>query len=448
MSIKAAFNNFLHIQPEDHVPVQVANNFKHNVYVNTFDLMFFTFGDCFVSINTIMPVFAANLTDSPLLIGLIPAIVNFGWFLPQLFLSGHVSRLKRKLPFARKMAVIERIPYLLMPLMALLVPHVSKNTALIMLFIVMTLRGLASGMVALPWQEVLASVIPLSHRARFFGVSRVMAQIVGVLGSLVATLVLSKLPYPYNYALGFAIAVVAQWISFAFYSRNKEPEPEPEPEPDVIQREEPSKRIIDFNLVGSILKRDTNLRYYLAGRSTIFIGNMASGFLAIYGIQHFNLTDAQAAIFTGLLFLSGILGYSVGGALGDKVGPKRIVVLSVLTWSLGLIVAIFSPVIWVYYIVFLLYGLYTAGMNMGDSILVMELGQEELRPTYLGMARSLTAVFVLMAPVLAGWLVEAYGYKVMFAVSVVLSLIGAGLMNKVRDVPRRSRVKEPEEETL
>lgn len=453
--IKSFLTGFLTIRPEDEVPYNVAKNYRHNVTVGTLDLMFFIFGDGFGSITTIMPVFAATLTKSPLLIGLIPAIVTFGWFMPQMFLSNYVSGLRQKHPFTVKMAVVERIPYIFFPLLALLVPGIPKTTALVLLFILITWRGLASGMVALPWQEVQASVIPISHRARFYGFSRVLAQLMGILSSVLAAIFLSRLPYPQNYALCFGSAVIAQWISFYFYSHIREPINEQEndtPTNPAIQMTElpgpmeakSTRKIIDLELFGAILKRDQNFRTYLVGRSVIFLGAMSSGFLAVYGIQRFNLSDSRAAVFTGLLFFSGIAGYSLGGIFGDKVGPKRIVVASVLSWAVGMLIAILARSEWVYYLVFLVFGLNTAGMVLGDSILVMELGEEKLRPTYLGMARSLTGVFVLIAPVFAGALVEAFGYKVMFTVSLVFTLLGAAITSRVKDVPRRTHHLDPE----
>ena len=447
--LKLFLTDFLTIHPEDEVPHNVAKNFRHNVILGSLDLMFFIFGDGFGSITTIMPVFAATLTKSPLLIGLIPAIANFGWYMPQMFLSNYVSGLKQKHPFAKKMAVVERVPYVFFPLLALLVPGIPKTSALIWLFILITWRGLASGLIALPWQEVQASVIPITHRARFYGVSRVLAQLMGILSSILATIFLSRLPYPQNYALCFGTAVIAQWISYYFYSRMREPAYEADDAPasnpaafseglPAPVEAKPTRKIIDLELFSTILKRDSNFRYYLIGRSVIFLGAMASGFLAVYGIQRFNLSDSRAAVFTALLYFSGIIGYSLGGALGDKVGPKRIVVASVLIWAAGMLVAILARSEWVYYLVFLMFGLNTAGMVLGDSILVMELGEEKLRPTYLGMARSLTGVFVLIAPVFAGALVEAFGYQVMFSVCLVLTLVGAAFISRVKDIPRRT----------
>ena len=66
--LRSFISGFMTIRPEDEVPAPVAKHFRHNVTVATLDLMFFIFGDGFGSITTIMPVFAATLTKSPLLI--------------------------------------------------------------------------------------------------------------------------------------------------------------------------------------------------------------------------------------------------------------------------------------------------------------------------------------------------------------------------------------------
>lgn len=466
---KTLLDAALRIEPGDHVPPLVAANFRHNAIVNTVDLMFFFFADSFWSINTIIPVFAATLTDSPFLIGLMPAIVNAGWFLPQLFISGYVSRLPKVVPLSIKLGILERVSYLFFPILALLIPSIPKSTALTLLIILMVWRGLAGGFSALPWQEVMARVIPITQRARYYGFSRVLGQIMGVIASAISAAVLARYRYPYGYAIGFGIAVVAQWISFAAYSQNRDPGAITAQEPaeftsarSALEADPPeAPRLAEtmpfapsedplpapglapggLALFRTILKEDKNFRLYLLARSISFLGNMGSAFLAVYAIQTFHLSDESAAIFTGVLFLSGILGYALWGAVGDRIGPKRIVVISFLFWVGTMVVALASRQVWVYYLAFVFFGLYNAGMNVGDSILVMELGPENLRPTYLGMARTLTGIFLLLAPILAGWLVQVSGYPLMFCLSVVFTLLAAVLMNQVRDAPRGERGK-------
>lgn len=436
--IRYLVSNIFRIRPEDKVPASVAKNFRHNALINTLDISFFFMSDSFWNINTIMPVFAATLTDNPFLIGLMPAIVNAGWFLPQIFIASRVTHTRKILPLSIRLGIVERIPYLFFPFLALAIPYIGKSTALILLILLTTWRGLAGGMSALPWQEVMARVIPISHRGRFFGFSRVFGQGAGIIGSVLTGLILANLSYPHNYALGFGVAVIIQWLSFLSYIQNREPEPEQVSQLVSDPAPSPAKKpAIDFSMFGQILKKDANFRLYLVARSISFIGNMATAFIAVYAIKTFNLPDEQAAVFTGVILASGVLGYAFWGAVGDRIGPKKIVVLSFICWFAALLVAIVSKSIWLYYLVFALFGLYHSGIGVGDSMLIMELGDESLRPTYLGMGRTLTGFFLLLAPVLAGLLVDQFDYNVMFIVSAVFIAIATLLMIRVKDIPRR-----------
>ena len=50
-----------------------------------------------------------RMTASPLIFGLIPALTDFGWFAPQLFLAPYVERLPRKYPWVMVLGAIERL---------------------------------------------------------------------------------------------------------------------------------------------------------------------------------------------------------------------------------------------------------------------------------------------------------------------------------------------------
>ena len=414
------------------MPPAVAREFKHNVIYNTADVSFFVFADAFVNLSTIMTVFTATLTDSPFIIGLVPAILWASWYLPQIFFTGIVSRQRLKLPFTLKMAVVERIPYIFMPILALLIPHITKQTAIWLLLGLMVLRGLGSGFSALPWQELMATIIPLSHRGRFWGESRVVVQAMGVIGSTIATVVLGRYIYPYNYAIAFSIAIVAQWISFYLISKTREPEPENWQEPVT------NKKMLDFAMFGQILKRDKNFVLYMVARSISFLGGTATTFLAVYGIRRFGLEDNQAAVFSGIIFFTGIVGYAYLGGLTDKIGPKRIVVFSLICLAASLALTVLSPNIWVFYIVFILQGIYGAALNMGDMMLVMELGEESLRPTYLGLARTMTGVVLIIVSVSGGLIVEKLGFNFMFWLATAMTLVSVVLFSMVKDRPRIS----------
>ena len=94
------------------LPTTIQKNLKHNLVFNLLDGAFFGFGLGFASFTTILPLFVANLTNSALLIGLIPAIHNVGWQLPQLLTAGRLGRMERYKPWVMLMTINERLPFL------------------------------------------------------------------------------------------------------------------------------------------------------------------------------------------------------------------------------------------------------------------------------------------------------------------------------------------------
>ncbi len=425
---------FMQILPQDDVHPAVARLFKHNFTVNFLDNAIWMFGDNFSSISTILPVFVSTLTDSPIILGLIPAIINAGWFLPQLFMANRVQHSPSRFALARKLALFERVPYIFFPILALMINRIPTPAVLWIFIILIIWRGLASGLTALPWQMVIAAVIPMSHRSRFFGVSRLAGQVLGVVGSAVAALIFDRMAYPYNYALCFLIGFLAISVSYIFFAMSKDPKAEDASSQDQISPEPAPEN--NWASYKTILKQDLNFRNYLASRSCYFIGNMASGFLAVYGIQKFALSESQAAIFTGLIFASGIAGYALWGSVGDRIGPRRIMLVSCLVWIAALAVAMVASSFWFYYLVFLLLGLASAGFNLGDLVLVMELGREEQQATYLGLARSLPGIFLLVAPIFAGWIVGKTSYPFMFGLAIAFSVLSFAFMLRVKDRQR------------
>ena len=68
---------------------------RFNVTIGLMDAALFGLGWGFSSFGTIIPLFVSQMTDSAILIGLIPAIHAVGWQLPQLFTANQVARLRR-----------------------------------------------------------------------------------------------------------------------------------------------------------------------------------------------------------------------------------------------------------------------------------------------------------------------------------------------------------------
>jgi MFS family permease len=409
---------------------EIQRHFRRNFIANASDVSLWTFGFSFLSAATILPVYFAHLSSSTLLLGLIPALLDLGWFLPQLFTAQHVEKLARKKPLVVALGVVERAPFLLMAIGAIWFARLPAAVAVLLFFGLTAIRALASGMVATPWQELIAKIMPVQWRGRFFGLSNSLGGGLGLIGSAVAALILASLPYPTNFALCFLLAFVLTGLSLVAFTFTVEPaQPPPEVPPATGYR----KRLT------AILRDNHNFRTYLLSRGLGYLGGMSSGFLAVYGVEHFQMGDAQAAVFTAVMSAAGMLSNMIWGMVGDRRGHKLVMEWSTALWAGSLVLALVAPSGFIYYGVFALVGAANAGFIVSDLSIMMEMGPEAQRPTYIGLGRTLSAPFLFVAPLIGGGVAQVWGFPWLFALALVLTL-GSLVMLRLRVVEPRNVV--------
>ena len=100
------------------IEAYIRKNLRFNFLVGLLDGGAFGLGMGFGSFVAIIPLFVHHMTDSALLIGLVPAIHNMGWQLPQLLTAGWIGRLSRYKPLTLAMTVHERLPFLGLAILA------------------------------------------------------------------------------------------------------------------------------------------------------------------------------------------------------------------------------------------------------------------------------------------------------------------------------------------
>ena len=416
--VESALDRLFDLPVEHPVAPEIARHYRHNYIFNVLDQAIWLFGISFVSVNAILPVYASHLTSSPFLIGLIPALNDAGWFLPQLFLAPHTERLPRKLPLVLFLGFLERVPYVVLPLAVLWLGGRDGHWAIAVFIFLMAWKSIGGGISAVPWQELMAKIIPMARRGRFFGTSQSIGQLLGIAGAALAVALLSWLPYPSNFAASFGVGAVGTSLSLLFAFQTREP---PSALPPAAEQRY-SVRLLD------ILKCDANFRAFLLCRWLWYFGGMATGFIAVYAVTHFHLSDATAAIYTGILYAAGVVGYVFWGPLGDRLGNKHMMVASSVLWLVALGAALLSSAAWGFYVVFALMGFGSAGSVIADLNITMEFGPEAERPTYIGLMRTITGPALLIAPLLGGWIAQAWSYPTLFGVSLSLAATGLALL--------------------
>lgn len=418
------------------VEQEITRNYRWNFIVNVLDGASFWFGMSFFSSTIILPLFVSHFTDNPLLIGLIPFLGWGGIYIPQLFMANMVERAPRKKFFPVTLGFfLERLP------VALLVPAVyflavdRPALALVAFFVLYTWNNVGTGLIVVGWQDLIAKIIPVDKRGRFFGITNFIGNGSGILGALAVPFVLEKYPFPLGYVFSFAVAAGLIYLSWVFLALTREPAVT-NPKPRVSQ-------LAYLRSLPDVLRKDRNFRLYLLSQVVFLLSSMANGFLVVYAVRTWNLPDSQASGYTIALQVGLTLANLFFGFLADRKGHKISLEICLLLSVISLGLAIFAPNPLWFFPVFFLRGAATAGTFISAISIVYEFTNAENRPTYIGLANTIPGVAGALAPLLGGWLAGATSYQTMFILSAVIGMAAWALLRFAVREPRKILPSQP-----
>ncbi len=407
----------------------VRQNLRYNITVNLLDGAFFGLGWGFGSIGTIIPLFVSQMTDSAILIGLIPAIHAVTWQLPQLFVANAVARLRQYKPMVLWLTLHERLPYLGLAIVAFFASALGNRLALLLTFLLLLWQGFGAGFTANPWQSMIAKIIPGEARGTFFGAQSAFANILMSVAAVAAGYILERLDAPHDFTLCFLLVLVGMAISMLFLALTREPTD--------TEKNIPERRSFPWREWVAVLRRDRNFSALLLVRFLSQFATMGFAFYIIYGLRRFQMDEVTAGFLTAALTITSTIGNPLMGWLGDRLGHRAMLIAGSFAVTLSSLLAWFAPSLAWMYPVFILAALANVAYWTTSMAITTEFGTEENRPVYIGLANTLIAPATFLAPLLGGWIVDSSGFQTTFLLSALGGLIIAALLlSLVRD-PRR-----------
>jgi MFS family permease len=400
-----------------------------NFVVNVLDLTFYNLAISFIFGSTVLSLYTSHLTSSATLIGVIPAIQNVGFFLPQLLMARYAERLPRKKPLVQKISVMERVPYLFLALLILLWPHAPAWFSYGTLVLCLGLATFSGGLAGPPWNAMLAKVIPVHRRGLLFGLSSALGGLLGIAGAALSRHILATYPYPISFGFSFLFCFIFQVCSWVCLSLNREPPREP-------GKAELTARAY-WQRLPRILRENPNFARYLLSRTLIILGGMAGGFYVIYARRAFQISDAFAANLTIAALVSQTLCTPILGWLADRRGRKWLTELGSAGAAGALILALLSRDPAWFYGVFALMSAANAGLMVAGMTMVMDFSSPEDLPTFTALANTVLAIPILVAPMLGGRLADTVGYQALFGIALALSALGWATMRWTVREPRQ-----------
>lgn len=397
-----------------------ARNLKINYLVNIGDGGFFGFALGFASFTTILPLFFSTMTDSAMLIGLIPAIHTIGWQLPQLLTARRISKLSHFKPYVLMATIHERLPLVGLALIAFFLPTLGKNLGLILAFLMLVWQGLGAGFTANAWQNFIGKIIPADFLGTFFGLQSGAANLFASIGAIAAGMILEKVPEAKNFALCFLIAAVLMFISWFLVSLTREPERTFE--------NLPPAEIPLWNQVTDVLKRDRPFLWFIITRMLFQFSMMAFAFFTVYAVRHHNMGETAAGVMTSVLMITQVGSNPILGWLADHWSRKRVLQIGALAASGSAIMAWLAPNLAWFYVVMALEGIASTAYWTIGLAYTLDFGEEHEKPLYVGLANTLLVPASILAPIIGGALADSASYSSTFIFAAFAGLVTALVM--------------------
>jgi MFS family permease len=427
---------------------------RWNFLVLGADIAFFSLGLSISSAYAVLPLFVHHLTSSNVVVALIPAVRALGQFGPQLFVAPLTERRERALPLILRLTILERVPYLLLAVGTLLLVGRSAGLLLVLFFVMLFLALAGSGLCSPPWLDMIARSIPGGWIGRFFGLWTGIGGLLGIGGAAVAAAILARVAWPLNFAICFALTFVTFIVSYVLLALGREPVRELPQAPEPSRRGQAAARghavralprgarwrremREQIRAIWGLLREDGGLRRLIAGNALAAVATMAGALFAVAALRRGGLTDAEVGVESTILFVGSTAGYFLWGAIGDRYGHRTVLVWGAVCAAASALLALWAHGFAIYALVFLLLGLNLAAVTLAGFTFITEFGPVERRPTYIALSSVAYAPFAVGAPIVGGWLADAWGYAPVFALSALAGAAAVVVYQWLVPDPRR-----------
>ncbi len=384
----------------------------------------FEFAERLIDPPLVLTWFVSRLTSSNLLVGLVAPLGDAGWFLPQVFISGLVQRMPRKMLSYALASVVRAIAWFLVAAAVWLVD--DPMLLLAAFFILYGVARLAAGLGGLGFFEVVAKTIPPNRRGSFFAWRMLTGGLLGLGAGVVTRAVLNRFAFPHGHALLFVIydaVIIPAMLAFILI---REPPGTAIPRTPTLGQQ--------LRRAGQFLRTDSVFRRYMGMRTALGLAGIALPFYGVYARNVLGAPEGMVGIYVAVRVAAGLVANLPWGSLSDHKG-NRLVTLwlslgsaftSLLALGLvGWVSASPGPEPWRPYLavpLFLLNGALAPASALVGNNFLLELVPEAERPLYLGLSNTLIGIVVLISG-FGGLVVDLLGYAGLFGLSALLCLL-------------------------
>jgi MFS family permease len=301
-----------------------------------------------------------------------------------------------------------------------LVPFIAGDSGLAVVSLVAlnALRSVMGNFCNPAWTSMVADLVPLQARARYFGKRNVAIIVASILASPIAGKIVKSLSgihaFPHlGFQAIFFLSFAVGMLSTASFSRI----------PDASVSEASSARPKGFPLRELLADRR-----FMGFAASALVWNTAlqvsSPFFNVYLVSRLGASAAMVGFLTAVSSVTTLLGQLALGRATDKKGDAFVLVLT------GLLIP-FLPLSWILVTrpqqvayINTASGILWAGYNLACFNILLKLTPDDRRAEATAVYQTLVTASAVIGPVIGGALADSVGYTAVFALSGAGRFVG------------------------
>jgi MFS family permease len=419
---------------------EAALHASRNFRLGVLNGVIFSLVDAMIAPGFVLALFINRLGAPNVLVGLLPAILTGGYFLPQILIAGRVQGQRRVMHWYRRTSIVRTA---CMALLAVATFALAAYPPLLLtaFFVLFTIYAFGGGISSIPWLEIVGKVIPARRRGTFFSLRSFWGGVLALLVSGLVSAILSEqfsgLRFPYNFALLFAISTPLVGAALGAWSSIREPEATVTAQPATVK--EVLKRGIE------VVRTDRDYRSFLAARVLLALVAISDPFYVVFARTGLGAPVATVGLYLGASAATALVSNFVWGPLADRAGNRTLMTVTAISVALVPLSALAIPLLkgllpadLVYAgfaLVFVFGGFASGSGRIVSNNMMLALSPPAERATYVGFLNTILGLATFV-PVLGGALVDTLGFTVLFMVSLAMAALA--IMASIRMSTARS----------
>ena len=379
-----------------------------------------------VGAPTFLPAYLFALSGSDLVVGLTRALQATGTVISPIIGASLIGHRKKILGATLVTSALMRLQILGLALSGF---FLGQGAIVPSIIVLLTLMGFFQGMSQVTMNALRARVIPVKRRGFVTGARNFLAGFTSAGVSYIAGAYLIEDNVLGNgYASVFLLAFAITTLGLGALAVTREPRVE-----SVRAKESTFEAL---KAIPGLLRNDRAFARFFVARALGSFGRMALPFYVLFGATRMELTGTTLGILTTVWMITSSSANLLWGLIADRRGYRVVMITTLAIWTASHVQLLFVESFTGMVVFFVLMGIPSGGFNQAGQNMVMEFGRIEDIPIRLAASGSAVNFIGALGPLIGGVLATAFNYQTLFVATIVLQLIGLGILAKWVPEPR------------